>query len=140
MASVDDILSSLVEVTLYDDEDFLKIIETLTRVGVSSNTEKRLYPSVHILHKRGRYYLCHFKDLFLLDGGAASISEQDRERYYTICKLLVEWGLVKLCKENILDDKPFNVKLVKIIPYHEKHQWTILPKFTVGKKSKNGNV
>lgn len=137
---VDEILSNLVEVSLFDDEDFLKVVETLSRIGVSSNTEKRLYPSVHILHKRGRYYLCHFKDLFMLDGGSANISEQDRERYYTICNLLSEWGLVKLENPTTLQDKPMNIKLVKIVSHSDKHNWTIINKYTIGKKAKSGNI
>jgi len=130
-------LSMMIEVVLKNDDDFLKVKETLERIGVSSanGNEKRLYPSVLILHKRGKYYLTHFKTMFMLDGKASSITEIDLSRLRTIASLLRSWGLcdfvnqvdVQLC------DTSFNPKLVKIVSFSEKSQWTIIPKYTIGK-------
>lgn len=126
------ILETLVEVSLKEN-DFLKVVETLTRIGVSSSRENKLFPSTHILHKGGRYWVLHFKHLMQLDGLPTDITEQDLSRYYTICQLLDQWGLV-----NILDKSKINsiidLKLIKIVPYKDKANWQIIPKFTIAKK------
>jgi hypothetical protein len=126
------ILELLVEVQI-DADKFLTIVETLTRIGVSSARENNLYPSTHILHKGGRYWILHFKHLMQLDGLPTDITEQDLSRYFTICQLLEQWGLV-----SILDKSKINsiidLKLIKIVPFKDKSKWKIIPKFTIAKK------
>jgi hypothetical protein len=130
---IDLVLEQCVEVLLASDGDFLKIVETLERMGISSFKDKKIYPSVHILHKHGRYYLCHFKHLFCLEGGEGVLDETDWKRYYTICKLLESWGLIKTIEKWNLSDYPLCMELVKIIPYAKKHEYTIVRKFRLGK-------
>lgn len=129
----DDIFSGLgVEIKLKNKEDFLKVKETLTRLGVSSKKEKKLYQSCHILHKRGRYAIMHFKEMFILDNLESDISREDVQRRNTIVKLLVDWGLVE-----VLDDERYADQLslarIKILPYKEKNEWELIPKYHVGK-------
>jgi hypothetical protein len=131
-------LDLMIEITLPDPDHFLKIKETLTRIGVSSSTEgtKRLYPSVVILHKKGKYYLTHFKCMFLLDGKSANLSAADIVRFRTIAKLIKDWGLCSFNKnEDIMNcDSSFNPKLIKIVPFREKGNWEIVAKYSVGTK------
>jgi len=127
-------VGSLLEVTLKTEDDFLKIKETLTRIGVSSKKENKLYQSCHILHKRGKYYIVHFKELFSLDGLPSDIDETDIGRRNTIAKLLQEWGLL-----NVIDGDKVNsiltpISQIKIIPHKEKNQWELCPKYHIGKK------
>lgn len=125
-----------VEVTLEDEDAFLKVRETLTRIGVSSRKEKVLYQSCHILHKQGRYVILHFKELFALDGKPSTITDNDLQRRNAIANLLEEWGLVKILseeKDRIKDDLA-PIHQIKIISYREKDEWELLSKYTIGKK------
>ena len=127
-----EILEGLVEVKV-SENDFLKVVETLNRIGVSSSYEKKLYPSCHILHKGGSYWILHFKHLLMLDDLPVDITEQDLARYYTICLLLQQWGLVRIINMETIRGS-LDLKLIKIIPFKDKHEWTICPKFTMNKK------
>jgi len=124
----------LIEVTLENDEDFLKVKETLTRIGVSSRKEKKLYQSCHILHKRGKYYIVHFKELFGLDGLPSEMSENDTARRNTIINLLEEWELVKVVDKNKIAEPVASVGQIKIISYKDKSEWELIPKYHIGKK------
>jgi len=129
----DDIFKGLgVEIKLKSDEDFLKIKETLTRIGISSRKEKKLYQSCHILHKRGRYAIMHFKELFEIDGLDTNTSENDIARRNTITNLLEEWNLLNVL-EPFEDDEPMvNMGQIKIISYKEKGDWELVPKYHIG--------
>jgi hypothetical protein len=127
-------LSELVEVKLNEPDDFLKIRETLSRIGVASKKDKTLYQSCHILHKQGKYYILHFKELFLLDGKDSSFSEEDRGRRNTIANLLQEWGLLKLVLTRKTQEPVTPLSHIKIISHKEKSEWTLVTKYTVGKK------
>lgn len=131
---MEDIFEGLgVEITLKSEEDFLKIKETLTRIGVSSKIEKRLYQSCHILHKRGRYAIMHFKEMFVLDGLDSDISEDDLGRRNTIVKLLVEWGLITVIDPKRYEQPQLSLARLKIIPHKDKKEWTLIPKYHIGK-------
>jgi len=121
------------EVSLKDPEDFLKVRETLSRIGVASKKEQVLYQSCHILHKKGRYFITHFKELFALDGKAADFQENDIHRRNTIAKLLGDWGLVNLITQ-VEDYAPLSQ--IKIIAFKEKGEWNLVPKYNIGKKVK----
>lgn len=123
----------MVEVTLPDADNFLKVRETLTRIGVASRQEKKLYQSCHILHKQGRYYIVHFKELFALDGKTATISKDDLVRRDTIACLLEDWGLVKIVKKLDVNKKE-SLSQIKIVPFKEKNEWELVPKYTIGRK------
>lgn len=127
-------VADLVEVTLAKPDDFLKVKETLTRIGISSKAEKKLYQSCHILHKRGKYYIVHFKELFALDGLPSSIDEADIARRNTIATLLDEWSLVKLVDPTKIQDVTAGLGQIKIIPHKEKGEWELVPKYHIGKK------
>jgi hypothetical protein len=130
----EDIFEGLgVEVKLQKEEDFLKVKETLTRIGVSSKTEKKLYQSCHILHKRGRYAIMHFKEMFVLDGLESDMSSDDLGRRNTIVKLLVEWGLVEAIDPVKYQQPQLSLARLKIIPHKEKKEWTLVPKYHIGK-------
>lgn len=123
----------MVEVTLSEPDDFLKVRETLTRIGVASRKEKKLYQSCHILHKQGRYYIVHFKELFALDGKRANLTLNDVQRRNRITQLLVDWELITVVKpETIEDVSPLNQ--IKVIAYKEKDEWTLEAKYNIGKK------
>lgn len=125
----------MVEVTLNEPDDFLKVRETLTRIGVASRKEKKLYQSCHILHKQGRYYIVHFKELFALDGKKANLTQNDVQRRNRIIQLLFDWGLVTVNKaDSITDLAPLNQ--IKVISYKEKGDWTLETKYNIGKKKK----
>ena len=128
-------LSTFVEVTLNEHDDFLKVRETLTRIGVYSRKERVIYQSCHILHKKGQYYIVHFKELFALDGKPSSIIDNDIERRNAIAKLLEEWGLVKIVNPQIMIDKIAPIHQIKIISYKEKDEWELVSKYNIGKKS-----
>lgn len=128
--SVDDLL----EVTLAKDDDFLKVKETLTRIGVSSRKEKKLYQSCHILHKRGKYYIVHFKELFALDGLPTNLSDEDIGRRNTIANLLEEWELLEVVDQEQSEDPLTPINKIKILPYREKGDWELCPKYHIGKK------
>jgi len=127
-------LDELVEVTLTEPDDFLKIRETLSRIGVASKKDKTLYQSCHILHKRGKYYVVHFKQLFLLDGKKSDFSDEDRGRLNTIANLLEEWNLLKLVDEDKSQDPIAPLSHIKIIPFKEKDEWNLVTKYNIGKK------
>ena len=121
------------EVTLVQPDDFLKVRETLTRIGVASRKEKILYQSCHILHKQGHYYIVHFKELFALDGKQADITDNDLQRRNTIAKLLSDWGLVKILDQSIIADQA-PLSQIKVIAYKDKDDWDLQAKYNIGKK------
>jgi hypothetical protein len=127
-------LEDFVEVKLPDPQAFLKVKETLTRIGVASKKDKTLYQSCHILHKQGRYYLVHFKEMFMLDGKATDFSEEDRGRRNTIANLLAEWELVTLVDSNKSNEPLTPLNRIKIISYTEKPEWNLVAKYSLGKK------
>ena len=127
-------LSKFVEVKLNEQDDFLKVRETLTRIGVSSRKEKVLYQSCHILHKQGKYYIVHFKELFALDGKPSNISENDIQRRNAIANLLEEWGLVKILNYKLIEDNIAPLHQIKIISFKEKDEWDLIAKYNIGKK------
>ena len=122
----------MVEVLLNEPDDFLKVRETLTRIGVASRKEKKLYQSCHILHKQGKYYIVHFKELFALDGKKANLSVNDVQRRNRIIQLLSDWGLVTTVIDESLDIAPLNQ--IKVISYKEKSNWSLETKYNIGKK------
>lgn len=123
--------ASMLEVTLNEPDDFLKVRETLTRMGVASRKEKKLFQSCHILHKQGRYFIVHFKELFLLDGKKSNLEENDIARRNTIATLISDWGLISIDnKENIKPLAP--MRQIKIIPFKEKEEWELCPKYNIG--------
>lgn len=122
----------MLEVVLNEPDDFLKVRETLTRIGVASRKDKKLYQSCHILHKQGRYFIVHFKELFMLDGKKANLEENDVARRNTIATLLSDWGLIDFVKKEDLKVAP--LRQIKIIPYKEKNQWELCPKYNIGNK------
>jgi len=125
----------MVEVILNEPDDFLKVRETLTRIGVASRKEKKLYQSAHILHKQGRYYITHFKELFALDGKHANLTVNDVQRRNRIVRLLADWGLITIVKEDsVLDIAPLNQ--IKVLPFKEKGEWILEQKYNIGKKTK----
>ena len=123
-----------VEVTLENEQDFLKVRETLTRMGVASKKTKTLYQSCHILHKQGEYAIVHFKELFALDGKPTNISSNDIARRNSIANLLDEWDLVKLVNPWIEDEPMASLNQIKILPYSEKEEWTLSAKYNIGKR------
>ena len=124
---------SMIEVGLREPDDFLKVRETLTRIGVASRKEKKLYQSCHILHKQGKYYIVHFKELFALDGKKANLSLNDVQRRNRIVQLLGDWGLVSInVKESIADVAPLSQ--IKVLAYRDKGDWTLESKYNIGKK------
>ena len=124
---------SMVEVKLKQPDDFLKVRETLTRIGVASRNEKKLYQSCHILHKQGKYYIVHFKELFLLDGKNSDFSDNDLQRRNRITKLLSDWGLVDIVNEGMIEDAS-SISQIKILPHKEKAEWELIPKYSIGSK------
>lgn len=122
----------MLEVALKEPDDFLKVRETLTRIGVASRKERKLYQSCHILHKKGKYYIVHFKELFALDGKPANITKNDIERRNRIAKLLFDWGLVDLSVDSLTDIAPLNQ--IKVLSYKDKGDWTLESKYNIGKK------
>ena len=125
--------NDMVEVNLKEPDDFLKVRETLTRIGVASRKERKLYQSCHILHKKGQYYIVHFKELFALDGKKANLSENDVQRRKRIIKLLSDWGLVEIVKASVIEDAA-PLSQIKVISYKEKGEWTLESKYNIGKK------
>ncbi len=130
--------SDMVEVALNEPDDFLKVRETLTRIGVASRKERKIYQSCHILHKQGRYYIVHFKELFALDGKNTNLSLNDIQRRNRIVQLLVDWGLVNISlesKEKISDLAPLNQ--IKVLSFKEKKDWTLESKYNIGRKKED---
>lgn len=128
------VIESLVEVTLPSEDSFLKIKETLTRIGVASRKDKKLYQSCHILHKQGKYYITHFKELFMLDGKVNNFDDEDKARRNAIINLLEEWNLVKVVNHSQIEDPVAPLSQIKILPYKEKNDWELVPKYSIGKK------
>ena len=127
--------SDMVEVTLGEPDDFLKVRETLTRIGVASRKERKIYQSCHILHKQGKYFIVHFKELFALDGKNTNLSTNDLQRRNRIVQLLLDWGLVSIVeesKEKILDLAPLNQ--IKVLSFKEKNEWRLESKYNIGRK------
>jgi hypothetical protein len=131
------LIDSFIEVELPNPENFLKIKETLTRIGISSKTEQKLWQSCHILHKKGKYYLVHFKELFMLDGLPTDFPDTDKARRNTICNLLSEWGLLKLKHPEKTKDPVVPISYLKIFPFCEKKNWELIPKYNIGRKKTN---
>lgn len=129
-------LNELIEVTLKSPDDFLKVKETLSRIGVASRKDKTLYQSCHILHKQGKYYILHFKELFLLDGKQSDFSEEDKARLNTIANLLAEWDLVDLVDPEKSADPVAPLSQIKILSHKEKGDWNLVTKYNIGKKKK----
>jgi len=127
-------LDSFIEVRIKDDDDFLKIRETLTRIGVASRKDKTIYQSCHILHKQGRYYIVHFKELFALDGKPSNFGDDDKGRRNTIANLIAEWGLVELVDKNKSADPLSPLSQIKVLPHREKTEWNLVAKYNIGKK------
>ena len=123
--------NDMLEVSLHEPDDFLKIRETLTRIGVASRKDQKLYQSCHILHKQGRYFIVHFKELFLLDGKPSNLLENDIQRRNTIATLLADWGLVSLVNPSQAQDCA-PLRQIKVIPFKEKTQWELCPKYNIG--------
>jgi hypothetical protein len=125
--------ASMLEITLNEPDDFLKVRETLTRIGVASRKDKKLFQSCHILHKQGRYFIVHFKELFLLDGKKSNLEENDLARRNTIAQLMSDWGLISI--ESASRAEPLApMRQIKIIPYKEKNNWELCPKYNIGNK------
>jgi Bacteriophage translational regulator len=128
-------LTKFIEVSLREQDDFLKVRETLTRIGVSSRKERVLYQSCHILHKQGKYYIVHFKELFALDGKPSNITENDIQRRNAIANLLEEWGLIKVLNKDLMKDNIAPLHQIKIISFKEKDDWQLITKYNIGKKT-----
>ena len=128
-------LNQLIEVRLYNSEDFLKVKETLSRIGIASKKDNTLYQSCHILHKQGKYYIVHFKELFLLDGKEATLSDGDLGRRNRIVALLDEWELVEVIDYSRVESNIIPLNQVKIIPFKEKSKWNLVTKYTIGNRT-----
>ena len=128
--------AAMLEVVLNEPDDFLKVRETLTRIGVASKKDQKLYQSCHILHKQGRYFIVHFKELFLLDGKPSNLLENDLQRRNTIATLLADWGLITISNTQLVKDIA-PLRQIKVIPFKEKNQWELCPKYNIG-NSNNG--
>ena len=127
---------SMLEVQLKEPDDFLKVRETLTRIGVASRKDKKLFQSCHILHKQGRYFIVHFKELFALDGKTSNFSENDAERRNTITQLLSDWGLIAILNKEIAEKKA-PLSQIKVLSFKEKGEWDLQAKYNIGKKIEN---
>ena len=125
---------SMLEVTIKQPDDFLKVRETLTRIGVASRKDKTLYQSCHILHKQGKYFITHFKELFALDGKPTNFAETDISRRNTIANLIAEWGLVKLVDADKTAEPVSPLSQIKVLPYKDKDKWNLVAKYNIGRK------
>ena len=126
-------IEDMLEVTIKQPDDFLKVRETLTRIGVASRKDKTLFQSCHILHKQGKYYIVHFKELFALDGKTATLSENDIQRRNTIAILLADWSLIDIVKKEAAENKA-PLSQIKVLPFKEKKEWILSAKYNIGKK------
>jgi len=133
---MNDLLDSLIEVKIAEEEDFLKIKETLTRIGVASRKEKKLYQSCHIFHKQGKYYIVHFKEMFAIDGKPSNFSDEDKGRRNKIIELLQDWQLLKVVESDRIKDPLASMSQIKIINHKEKDEWTLEAKYNMGRKKK----
>jgi hypothetical protein len=125
--------SDMLEVTIKQPDDFLKVRETLTRIGVASRKDKTLFQSCHILHKQGKYYITHFKELFALDGKNSSLTENDIQRRNTIALLLQDWNLIDVVNTTLVENKA-PLSQIKVLPFKEKSEWNLVAKYNIGKK------
>lgn len=128
------VVDELVEVKLLSDDNFLKVKETLTRIGIASGKDKKLYQSCHILHKQGKYYITHFKELFMLDGKINNFDEEDKARRNAIVNLLEEWNLIECLDPEKIEDPVAPLSKIKVLPFKEKENWELIPKYQIGKK------
>jgi hypothetical protein len=128
--------ASMLEVTLNEPDDFLKVRETLTRIGVASRKDRKLYQSCHILHKQGRYFIVHFKELFVLDGKPSTITENDVQRRNTIAVLLSDWGLVTINNNEMAKNRA-PLRQIKVISFRERDEWELCPKYNIGNTRKD---
>jgi len=133
---MNDLLNTLVEVKIAEEEDFLKIKETLTRIGVASRKEKKLYQSCHIFHKQGKYYIVHFKEMFAIDGKPSNFSEEDKGRRNKIVELVQDWGLLKVVDNEVIKQPLASMSQIKIINHKEKDEWILEAKYNMGRKKK----
>ena len=132
------LLDKLIEIRIGEEEDFLKIKETLTRIGVASKKDKTLYQSCHIFHKQGKYYIVHFKEMFAIDGKPSNLSEEDIGRRNKIVELLREWGLIRVVKPEAIEEPKASMSQIKIINHKEKSEWKLEAKYNIGRKKTNG--
>ena len=130
--------SDMLEVTIKQPDDFLKVRETLTRIGVASRKDKTLFQSCHILHKQGKYYITHFKELFALDGKTSTLSENDIQRRNTIALLLQDWNLIDVVNTTLVENKA-PLSQIKVLPFKEKNEWNLVAKYNIGKKPEESN-
>ena len=126
----------MLEVQLKEPDDFLKVRETLTRIGVASRKDKKLFQSCHILHKQGRYFIVHFKEIFALDGKSANFSDNDVERRNTIAQLLADWGLIAILNKDVAENKA-PLSQIKVLSFKEKNEWDLQAKYNIGKKAED---
>ncbi len=133
---MNDLLSLLIEVKIGEEEDFLKIKETLTRIGVASRKEKKLYQSCHIFHKQGKYYIVHFKEMFAIDGKPSNFSEEDKGRRNKIIELLQDWELLRVIEPELIKEPLASMSQIKIINHKEKNEWSLEAKYNMGRKKK----
>lgn len=137
LQDVEKLVKTFVEIKLHNDEDFLKVKETLTRIGIASKKEKKLYQSCHILHKQGKFYIVHFKELFALDGKKTDFSEEDKARRNTIVDLLEQWNLLEVVNPEQIDEPQSTLANIKIIPHKDKAEWELCSKYAIGKKGRS---
>ena len=130
--------NDMLEVTIKQPDDFLKVRETLTRIGVASRKDKTLYQSCHILHKQGKYYITHFKELFALDGKKSTLVENDIQRRNTIALLLQDWNLIEVVNTSMVENKA-PLSQIKVLPFKEKNEWNLVAKYNIGKKPEESN-
>ena len=130
--------ADMLEVTIKQPDDFLKVRETLTRIGVASRKDKTLYQSCHILHKQGKYYITHFKELFALDGKKSTLVENDIQRRNTIALLLQDWNLIEVVNTSMVENKA-PLSQIKVLPFKEKKEWNLVAKYNIGKKPEESN-
>ena len=130
--------ADMLEVTIKQPDDFLKVRETLTRIGVASRKDKTLFQSCHILHKQGKYYITHFKELFALDGKKSTLVENDIQRRNTIALLLQDWNLIEVVNTSMVENKA-PLSQIKVLPFKEKNEWNLVAKYNIGKKPEESN-
>ena len=134
---MNELLEKLIEVKIDEEEDFLKIKETLTRIGVASRKENKLYQSCHIFHKQGKYYIVHFKEMFIIDGKPSNFSDEDKGRRNKIIELLQDWGLLKVVDSENIKDPLASISQIKIISHKDKSDWILEAKYNMGRKKRN---
>lgn len=135
---MNELIDKLIEVKIGEEEDFLKIKETLTRIGVASRKENKLYQSCHIFHKQGKYYIVHFKEMFIIDGKPSNFSDEDMGRRNKIVELLQDWGLLRVVEPDKIQTPMASISQIKIISHKEKHDWILEAKYNMGRKKRNG--